>query len=288
MTFMQHRLTRLSACLLAALFLCALPAFTSGKSWVTVTRKAGTVESKLANSQSWLRIPNSRRLGLNDSVRTDASGKAHLKLADNSIIALASNTTVVMREFVLNAHQRNVNVELQQGNLRTQVSKFRGKDNRYQITSPNAVMAAQGTDYSVKVTGEGDAVKTHTRVHSGSVMMLNLLTNENVLVPAGYEAIVEANAVTQATPITETGVEGASVDEANDTIELPAGGDEKLQAVPADSRGELGSQAEPVGLTSIGSSGDNTNQATPIVPGDTPSSGSSTGSVVIDLTPFLH
>ena len=298
MRFWEHRLYSLCACLLFTLLLGFLPAMAAGKSWVLVTRKAGTVESKLANSQSWLRIPNSRRLGLDDSVRTKESGKAVLTLADNSIIAVNPNTTVVMRKFVLNSRQRHAETHIEQGSLRTQVSKFKGQDNRYQITSPNAVMAAQGTDFSVKVIGEGQNVKTYLRVYSGSVAVTNIRTDETKIVAAGQSAIIFSTDPIRFVHIYDQGQDTNNVQDANissedirvfeEEIDLPQGGDERLRAIPHENRGEISSRQDPMGIESLGSSGENSNPAAPIIPGEPSSSSGSTGSVIIDLTPFTH
>ena len=302
MIFRQHRPASICACLLAALLLCCLPAFSSGKSWVTVTRKAGIVESKLSDSHSWLRIPNSRRLGLDDSVRTKESGKAVLTLADNSIIAINPNTNVVMRKFVLDARRRHVEADIENGHLRTQVSKFRGQDNRYQISSPNAVMAAQGTDFSAVVIREEQSIKTIMRVYSGSVTIKNRRTEEERLVPAGQGAVVvddepitmfafgsepAGNAQGSAAGSKDSAeVKNADVsDSFEEEIELPQGGDARLQAIPPETRGEIGIRQEPLGIDSYGTSGERSNPAAPVIP-TAPTD--NTGSVLIDLTPFIR
>ncbi|MDO5295448.1 MAG: FecR family protein [bacterium] len=297
MIYKRHRYSVLSALLLTALLLSCIPAFAAGKSWVIAARKAGIVESKLAQSQSWLRIPNSRRLGLDDSIRTNEKGKATLTLADSSLIAINPNTTVVMRKFVLNSRQRHVETDIECGHLRTQVSKFRGQDNRYQITSPNAVMAAQGTDFSARVIGVEKNVKTIICVYSGSVSVKNRRTDEVLIVTAGHGAIIyneEPLALfdfningTKITNISASAMQNGNVDlsEFEEEIELPQGGDARLQAIPPETRGEIGGRQEPLGIDSMGTSGERSNPAAPIIPTNP---ASNTGSVVIDLTPFNH
>ncbi len=286
----EYRKFTVLACALVLAVICCLPSFAAGKSWVMVTRKAGVVESKLANSESWLRIPNSRRLGSNDSVRTDAKGKAHLKLADNSVIALNPNTNIVLRNFLLNKSQRTVEFDITNGNMRTQVSKFRGRDNRYQVNSPNAVMAAQGTDFGVKVTGEGDNARTVMHVFSGSVLMTSG-SNAPIFIQPGQTAVAEGNKI----PVVISGTDnvhqnlngqGEDVNEV-ENVDLPNNGDQNLQAVPEGTRGEMGGTNNVTGINSIGASGDKTNPSSPVIPDvNTGDVKEQTGTIVIPLDQF--
>lgn len=281
MTNILHRFLKIFTLALIAVLLGTLPLFAASKTWVQVTRKAGVVESKLASSQSWLRIPNSRRLGVDDSVRTNEQGKAHLKLADNSVVALNPSTSIVLREFVLTNSRRSVSIDLEKGQLRTQVSKFNGATNRYQVKSPNAVMAAQGTDFNVSYADDGPAPRTIVRVYNGNVAVQNLGEAKMIMVNAGQAAIVTAEKAPQIMSITEANSHG----NAGEEVELPEGGDSSLQAVVPESRGVMGATASPIGVNSLGTSGDSANEATPVIPTNDQSN---TGSVIIDITPYLH
>ena len=278
MTHTARSIIKISAFALLACLIGTLPVLAASKTWVQVTRKAGLVESKLASSQNWLRIPNNRRLGVDDSVRTNEEGKAHLKLADNSVVALNPSTSIVLREFVLTANQRSVSIDLEKGQLRTQVSQFNGSNNRYQIKSPNAVMAAQGTDFSVTFINDNSAPRTILRVHNGTVHIQNLMAAQFITVNAGQAAVVTTN---QAPQLMSVGEANSSFGE--EKYDLPEGGDADLQAVDSASRGTMGSTHPSLGINSMGTSGDSNNSASPVVP-DTPQQGDpTTGSVIIDI-----
>lgn len=127
------------------------PSWAQNGSWITVTRKAGQVESCLQDSATWLRITKDRRLGTEDKVRTQADSAAQLRLADNSLLAMGANTSVTLRQYVYSKQERVVRMDVKRGTVRTGVAKFNGEFNCYQIRTPNTVMAAQGTNFAIVV-----------------------------------------------------------------------------------------------------------------------------------------
>jgi len=78
-----------------------IPALAQGGSWITVMRRQGVVESRLASSKTWMRVLTNRRLGTQDWAQTQSDGVAHLRLADNSLMAMGPATRVQMERFVL-------------------------------------------------------------------------------------------------------------------------------------------------------------------------------------------
>lgn len=177
------------AMLAAVAILLAVPATADLAGWVTVTRRAGTVESQLAGSNTWVRIATNRKLGKGATVKTLAASAAELRLADNSIMAMGANTSVSMDRFDMSRRQRDSAVTVTNGAVRSKVSRFTGGRSRFEVSTPNAVLAAQGTDFLVTVInpdetgttgdgwvqaqGGGGQVITQAAVFEGVVTMQN-------------------------------------------------------------------------------------------------------------------
>ncbi len=279
-----------------------MPAFAQGGSWVVVSRQAGTVESRLKTSSTWLRISNNRRLGTEDSVRTAADGAARLRLADNSIMAMGPNTSVVLKEFTLNSMRRDVNVNLNNGKVRSQVAKHRGRESRFQITSPNAVMAAQGTDYSVMVDNGGEnlteddleKVVTKVSVFSGRVAVTNKLSGSTIIINAGQTGIVTGKDKPQQDPPSFTYPQSEQeVGETDGLNSLLSGGASNLQTpLTSDGRGTTGNTglgtSTGMGASTKNPSGEeNAGEADVPIQVTPGAEMPTTGNVIIDLTPFI-
>lgn len=193
-----------TAALAVLAILLAVPALAQGGSWVTVVRKQGTVESRLASSDTWLRIVTNRRLGSSDWARTSSDGAAQLRLADNSLVAMGPSTQVQLERFTLGGRERDTSFAVRNGAVRAQVSRFGGQRSRFQVSTPNAVLAAQGTDFLVTVLNPdqtasedgwvqaqgGGQVLTRLAVFSGIVTMTNNLGRTLVVHPGGTAEIM--------------------------------------------------------------------------------------------------
>ena len=190
-----------------------IPALGQGGSWITVMRRQGVVESRLASSNTWMRVLTNRRLGTQDWAQTQSDGVAHLRLADNSLMAMGPATRVQMQRFVLDSRRRDAAVTLPAGSLRTQVSGFRGRDSRFEVSTPNAVLAAQGTDFLVTVLNPdelssedgwvqaqgGGQVVTRLAVFHGTVLMTGQ-RGRSITVHAGGTAELVGEGLPQASP----------------------------------------------------------------------------------------
>lgn len=263
-----------------------------GGSWVTATRRAGIVESCLSNSQTWLRVTSSRRLGLNDSIKTATDGACSLRLADNSLLAMGPNTQTRVREFAFGGSRRNVNVQVDYGKLRTQTSKFRGRSSDFQISTPNAVMAAQGTDFLVDVnnpdTANPSQATTIVTVFSGSISLQDN-SGRTVNVPEGHVGVVAADNRPQLDPPNAP----SYADIVTETQSIPGIGEmttghQEISPISADG-GTVGNHFGP---ETIGNTPATTDSGTPadpalpiaIPPTDVPTH--PTGTVVIPVHPY--
>lgn len=183
---------------LALAVFCAIPTLAATpSSWVLVTRQKGTVESNLHDSQNWLRITKTRRLGSADKLRTAADGAAQLRLNDNSLLAMGPNTQATMDQFLLTGLRRNVSVKLDKGSVRTKVAKYNGRRNKFHIVTPNSTMAAQGTEFlttvdwlDIGVDGRPKTISCRLEVLSGTVTVMSRAGLRLGTVGAGNAATV--------------------------------------------------------------------------------------------------
>jgi len=153
--------------------------------WKLVARLNGTVESQKAQQDSWNFIWESRMLKDGDKARTSANSRAKICLADQSVLTIGENSLVEMSEFKMTPQSRIVKLKLEFGKLRSRVEKFLGKESRFEVTTPNAVLAARGTDFLVdqeKVTRQFGVGGCYVVVFSGTVN-INTPTGAYSLLP---------------------------------------------------------------------------------------------------------
>ncbi len=217
--------------------LLAIPALAQGGSWITVERRQGGVESRLAGSQTWLRVMTQRRLGAQDWARTTEDGVAHLRLADNSLVAMGPSTRVQMQRFTLDSRNRDAALTVDNGAVRAQVSGARGRQSRFEVTTPNAVLAAQGTDFLVTVVNPdemssedgwvqaqgGGRILTRLAVFDGLVWMTNQ-AGRTLLIRPGGTAQILGDGIPEDTPADFSFEEAESFVRRGSGLDLPQHG----------------------------------------------------------------
>jgi len=162
----------LIALLLVTVTLLALqPAAAAQNDWKLVVRVKGTVQSQKSGDANWVGIWQSRMLQNGDKARTLDASRANIRLADQSVVTLGANTVVAMEQFSMTPQSRTAVINLVSGRIRANVGRFTGQQSRFQVTTPNAVLAARGTEFFVeqdKVTRQGGGNLT-LLVFSGTV-----------------------------------------------------------------------------------------------------------------------
>jgi hypothetical protein len=153
--------------LLAFCLMTVTMAFATNPMWKLVVKVRGTVENQYQGSQEWHMIWQSRMLKDGDSARTGRDSRANIRLADNSVITLGENTQVQMSQFQLQKESRLTKINLVFGKVRSRVGRFTGKDSKFEVKTPNAVLAARGTEFLVEYgtpEKQGDASNGTTKV----------------------------------------------------------------------------------------------------------------------------
>ncbi len=83
----------------------------------------------------------------NDLLKTYAPGRLRAGLTDGSVISLGSNSELKVVQH--NAVSQQTSIEMNYGQLRSQVVKITQPDGKYEVRTPNAVIGVIGTDFYV-------------------------------------------------------------------------------------------------------------------------------------------
>ncbi|MBI2251183.1 MAG: FecR domain-containing protein [Armatimonadetes bacterium] len=201
--------------------------------WKLVVKVTGNVESQKSNETDWKAIWQSRMLKDGDKARTMEESRAKIRLADQSVLTIGSNTIVEMSKFKITPQSRIAQFKLWAGKIRLKVEEFLGKDSKVEVTTPNAVLAARGTDFFVeqeKVSKQGLGGNTVVIVFDGVVSAQ--IGAQAVEIPAGQMGTIGAYGVFVA-PMPTANVQAViaqAQSAAGETQgEAPAGGDADLQ-----------------------------------------------------------
>lgn len=159
-----------------------------------LTRQQGTVEIRRQGSNTWTPVIASRYLASGDSGQTGPAARAQVRLQfRDMLLAVGPATRFTVAD--LNREAGQASLELGWGALRARLKGKRQASDNYQILTPNAVLAAQGTEWvthhvTLPLDGTppqgGDALPEgwpptppgHTRaaVHDGTVRVQSVPT----------------------------------------------------------------------------------------------------------------
>ncbi len=173
------------------------PITTQMKDWALVARGEGMVESQKKLEEGWSLIWQSRLLRTGDSLKTGAHSQATIILPDESKIIIGPNTVVNLeKDLFTKKYSLRVYVGKIYAAWDRDVKKFFGKESDFEITTPNGVLGARGTEYEVNV----DQEKTIIRVYEGLVEARSFYDNQTSLIPAGEQGIVWSNKRAEVAP----------------------------------------------------------------------------------------
>lgn len=125
------------------LLLALLAAPARGADPAVVARINGAPTVERAGKSGPLRVADVVAPG--DVVRTDASAKVKLLLADDSVLTIGPDSRVVLDAFVLSADSRSVKLRVLAGRFKIAIAKFFGVTSEYEVRTPTAVAGVRGT-----------------------------------------------------------------------------------------------------------------------------------------------
>jgi hypothetical protein len=130
----------------------------------------GEVQMMSAGSNGWQRLQVNAILKAGDTVRVLDQGRLELVLDNRSVLRLAANTTLELKEVERRRQKEKYHFALSVGKMWTRVTRLLGFGSTYQVETPTAITAVQGTVYDLHVD---PSQLTRVRVHSGNVQIYN-------------------------------------------------------------------------------------------------------------------
>ncbi|HFE37060.1 MAG TPA: LysM peptidoglycan-binding domain-containing protein, partial [Gammaproteobacteria bacterium] len=144
----------------------------------------GIAHVKLANKPQLIPLKIGMKINISSEIITEDTGRVVLEFADGSQLIIQKNTLVKLDR--LTAHNSNGMVDtrmrVQKGRVETEVSPFKNKKSRFEITTPAAVASVRGTRFRVNIAPRSTAMLSE--VTKGNVEV----TSEGITqtVPAGF------------------------------------------------------------------------------------------------------
>lgn len=183
---MSSRPKRLVAAIVAALALLWAGVASAAPAG-TVVGLFGACRVEHGGASSAVRL--GARVAVGDTIDVPAGGKLKLRLADGSIVSLASGSRLTITALrVSPAGQReNAELRLAQGLLRAVVTPVE-QPARFEVKTAVGTAAVRSTDWFVSASRGAMQVG----VLRGSVVLTSAATGENVVIPARWGARLEA------------------------------------------------------------------------------------------------
>ena len=124
-----------------------------------------------------------------DILEVAAAAKLKLRMADGSIVSLASGTRTTIRAYAVDAagQRQDATLSLGQGLLRAIVAPVTGPA-RFEVDTAVGTAAVRSTDWFV----EASPASMQVGVLSGTIMMTSDATGASITIPARWGARLEA------------------------------------------------------------------------------------------------
>jgi len=130
----------------------------------------GEVEMMARGDNTWIKLSPNAILKGGDKVRVLGDGRLEMVLDNRSVLRLAANSTLELKEVERQPEKETYRFALSLGKMWTRVTRLLGFGSKYQVDTPTAITAVQGTVYDLQVDSNQ---QTRVRVHSGNVQVYN-------------------------------------------------------------------------------------------------------------------
>jgi hypothetical protein len=129
-------------------------------------------------------------VAIGDLITTGEEARARILFKDDSILTLAHNTKLEIKEYLIEKDKRNSIISLQAGKLRTEVTKLLTPESKFEVHTPTAIAGARGSDWlSVVENNPGTTIYCL----QGPISVVNPEFPAQILtLTAGQYAVVEA------------------------------------------------------------------------------------------------
>ena len=143
---------------------------TAVASRAVATLVEGEVQVMARGENGWNSLKANAILQVGDKVRVLDKGRLELVLDNRSVLRLAANSSLELREVERETKKETYRFVLSIGKMWTRVTRLLGIGSKYQVETPTAITAVQGTAYDLLVDPNQ---LTRIRVHSGNVQVYN-------------------------------------------------------------------------------------------------------------------
>ncbi|HPM42697.1 MAG TPA: FecR domain-containing protein, partial [Candidatus Omnitrophota bacterium] len=170
------------------IFLCLACPFAFAADVGTVTYVEGRVDTLSPGSDMGMPLRQGDSIAVGDALRTKSNSKLEVTFNDKSVLRVAQNSKVVVKDYQLDASNRRqtANILLERGKARTIIAKMpRSAD--FIISTPNASGSVKGSDIFTSY----QAGNSGMLVAEGKLSVVNTLKPEPaVIIPAGSAVVV--------------------------------------------------------------------------------------------------
>jgi hypothetical protein len=184
---MLARLRRRGLALIAAALVLLSGGTALAQSAGTVIGLSGDCFVVSGGSRAALRLGQPVQVG--DILDVAASGKLKLRMADGSIVSIASATRMAIRAYTVDAagQRQDANLSLGQGLLRAVVAPVTGPA-KFEVDTAVGTAAVRSTDWFV----EAFPASMQVGVLDGTIVMTSDATGRSVTIPARWGGRLEA------------------------------------------------------------------------------------------------
>ncbi len=125
------------------------------------------VEVQRVNTSNWISVNLEAIVGVGDTIRTDATGKARITFfADGVDTDIEPSTEYRITRFEGTDTSFNIGAEVVVGQTLQRIGRLLDSNSSYDITTPSMALAARGTEFIIRV---GDSGRAATLVTEGVV-----------------------------------------------------------------------------------------------------------------------
>lgn len=129
---------------------------TSGELAATLEVLSPTVEVLRVNTVNWISVSVEAIVGVGDTIRTNEAGRARITFfADGTDTDLLPNTEYRIVQFEGGDESFNLTVEVVVGQTTQRLNRLIDSDSSYNVTTPGMALAAQGTQFAIRVEDSG-------------------------------------------------------------------------------------------------------------------------------------
>jgi hypothetical protein len=157
-----------------------------------IDKLSGKIEIKKAKLAYWSDARVNMEVYFGDNIRTGDDGRGLIRLVDDSIIRIQSNSHIVLNTIISPAEKKN-SVLLFFGRVWNRISKKALRKKVFEVQTPTAVCGVRGTDFETASYDDGTML---VKVNTGNVEVDNevsqksLSANQGTRVGFGQKEIV--------------------------------------------------------------------------------------------------